>query len=267
MQNTFEPTILLPQLSPSVDSACIMHELRNLGCISHVIVTKCISMTGLLYNRATVHFKYWYENAGTKKPRTSLQSGKTINIIDNKTHLWQAQAFIEDSRPYKLRRLDDAHCDQDVSQGFNDRRLRTRKEDNRPYRERRFDDALCEEDVAQGFNDRRLKLAKDCMKMPICKIAVGIGLEEVKQLKPVVDNKPVDNKPLVRNNCMVARMNHAFNCVITDEIYRNSLQTVYDYMRNAEDICDDEEEETKSKVRYGTNYPVMKRRPRRIIVD
>jgi hypothetical protein len=73
-----------------------------------------------------------------------------IQII-NKTMSYLCRKY-EDSRQYCERRLDAALCEQDVKQGFKDRR---RKEDQRPYCERRLDPVLCEQDVKQGFKERR----------------------------------------------------------------------------------------------------------------
>lgn len=270
MTKTSEPTILLPNVAEHVDSACIMHELRNLGCISHVIITKCLSMAGALYNRASVHFKYWYENSGTVWHRRFLKEGKTISITTN-SYDWRAEALIEDSRPYRERRIDAALCDQDVAQGFNDRRLKPRKDDVRPYKERRLDAVLCDEDVAQGFKDRRIKRV-DYMSLPISRIAAALGeVDEVEEEKeeekeePVIEVKPA-LKPLIRNPEMEIRMRHAFRCEITDEIYRGNIQMVRDEMDFAREICEAEMEETNSNVYYGSNYPVIKRKMRTIVV-
>lgn len=62
----------------------------------------------------------------------------------------------DDSRPYYVRRVDAKLCEQDVAQGFKDRRTRV-KDDTRPYHVRRVDAKLCDQDVAQGFKDRRLR--------------------------------------------------------------------------------------------------------------
>ena len=272
--NNSQPTILLSRVQEHADSECIAHELRNLGSISHVVVIKCLDMDGSLYNKATVYFKHWYENASTAKPRTALQSGKTINITTNSSYFWQAQAFVEDARPYKERRIDDTLCDRDVAQGFKDRRLRIieREDDNRPYKERRLDNALCDEDVAQGFKDRRPVIMTheekmnayierrskyvDYMSTPISQIADA--LPEEKKEEPIVKAPP---KPLVRDNCMMARMTHAFKCdEITDDIYRHNLMLIRDTMRDAEAECEEEEIWMQAKVYYGSNYPVMKRR-------
>ena len=118
-----EPAILLPRLGPNIDSECISHQLRNVGCISHIVLTKCIDLTGSLYNRAFVYFKHWYENESTKWPRKFLNEGSTITLTGD-SYSWRAQALIEDSRPYRERRLDDAFCDADVEQGFIDRRTK-----------------------------------------------------------------------------------------------------------------------------------------------
>ena len=233
MSNTSQPTILLPCLGPNVDAKCISHELRNIGCIAHVVVTKCISMTGSLYNRASVYFKYWYENESTKWPRKFLLEGSSITLTGDSCS-WRAQAFIEDKRP---------------------------------YRERRLDDELCDADVQQGFIDRRTKRI-DYMSLPISRIAAALPPDELpdeeENKEEVLVVKPEKTKPapIARDPEMVARMRHAFRCEITDEIYRDNLQMIRDEMEFAKEECADEEADNMSRILYGGNYPVMKRRPK-----
>ena len=264
----YNPTILVSRMNDTVDSACVMHELRNLGVITRVEIVNCLTEDDVAYNMAIVHFKHWYKNASTEMPLSLLKQGNPIKLITtNKRDNWQAYEYTDrlfikptfqkdDCRPYSQRRMDDLLCDQDVAQGFNDRRKRARKDDMRTYRERRLDDALCEEDVAQGFIDRRIKMV-DYMSLLIRGIAPG--LPDVKEPKKEIV------KPVVRNPEMVIRMQQWFRCEITDDIYRNNVQMVRDAMAFAKDLCDEEDEETQSRVHYDGVYPVMKR-SRRIIL-
>lgn len=264
------PTIFIHRFQDCVDSACIMHELRNLGCILRVEIIRCLDMNDVYYKTAIVHFKYWYQNESTVLPRKLLKEGKTIKLTTNKMYDWQAEEYTdrvlikEDCRPYSQRRLDDMYCDQDVAQGFADRRMK-RKDDMRTYSQRRLDDLLCDEDVAQGFIDRRTKRV-DYMSLPISKIADALP-EEKKEPEPAEQREPEKPKlkPLIRNPEMVLRMQHSFRCEITDEIYRDNIQVVRDAMSFAKDLCEEEEEETKSKVHYDGNYPVIIKRKPRII--
>ena len=269
----YNPTILISRMNMTVDSACVMYELRNLGVITLVEIVKCLTEDDVSYKFAIVHFKHWYKNASTEMPLSLLKQGKPIKLTTtNKLDNWQAYEYTDklfikptfqpdDSRPYSQRRMDDLLCEQDVAQGFNDRRKRARKDDMRTYRERRLDDALCDEDVYQGFIDRRTKIV-DYMSLPISRIADGLpDIDEEEPPKQEEMKKP-PLKPIVRIPEMVIRMQQRFRCEITDDIYRDNLQMVRDEMAFAKDLCDDEDEETQSRVHYDGAYPVMKRKLR-----
>ena len=75
---------------------------------------------------------------------------RTSGKITNHTVCNKLLQATDDSRPYYVRRVDAKLCEQDVAQGFKDRRTRV-KDDTRPYHVRRVDAKLCEQDVAQGF--------------------------------------------------------------------------------------------------------------------
>ena len=118
-------------------------------------------------NPSNLNFKMFSKTFKTFKPVFNI-AGKKTNHNNN------LQATGCDSRPYSERRLDAILCEQDVVQGFKDRRLRV-KDDSRPYRERRLDARLCEQDVAQGFKDRRLREIVIDMSVPVHLIAPALG--------------------------------------------------------------------------------------------
>jgi len=201
-------------------------------------------MKGVVYNRAIVHLKYFYENAGTLKPRTLLKSGKPIKITNN-TYVWRA---------YQVQ-------DEPVQE-----------DDKRPYSVRRINNALCEQDVAQGFKDRRIIV--DWMKLPISMIALALPIEPVTIIEPVIEPVTIIDpvivkpaiKPLEQNKGMVARMVHAFRCAITDEIYRANVQIIRDSMEASRDQCDEEEEATQGGIDYGIVPPCFTRNKRLVVV-
>jgi hypothetical protein len=199
-------------------------------------------MKGVVYNRAIVHLKYFYENAGTLKPRTLLKSGKPIKITNN-TYVWRAYQVQEEQ-------------------------VQKQEDDKRPYSVRRINNALCEQDVAQGFKDRRIIV--DWMKLPISMIALALPIDPVIDpvIEPVIEPVTVKPaiKPLVQNKGMVARMVHAFRCVITDDIYRANVQIIRDSMEASRDQCDEEEDATQGGIDYGIVPPCFTRNKRLVVV-
>ena len=234
--------ITIKCVEESVSSDDIKNVLKDLGCITQVDLIRCLSMKGVVYNRAIVHLKYFYENASTLKPRTLLKSGKPIKITNN-TYVWRAYQ-VQEEEPVQEEQV--------------------QEDDKRPYSVRRINNALCEQDVAQGFKDRRIIV--DWMKLPISMIALALPIEPV--IDPVIEPvivKPAI-KPLEQNKGMVARMVHAFRCAITDEIYRANVQTIRDSMEASRDQCDEEEEATQGGIDYGIVPPCFTRNKRLVVV-
>ena len=175
-----------------------------------------------------------------------------------------------DRRSYSERRLDPVYCEQDVKQGFRDRR--DQKDDRRPYSERRLDPVYCEQDVKQGFRDRRpvrddrrpvrddrrqnddLRKNDDHRnddrrsrenaernRRPRTpsnspprkeeKVAEKVAIVIKEEKVVVVKPKPT----LVKNKELVTIMQHMFRCEITDEIYLGNRQKIQDQMRDNEE--------------------------------
>ena len=107
-----------------------------------------------LFKTLLITFKM-FSNSAKRVITNVYTSVYASGKITNNSVRINLQATGGDSRPYRERRMDAKLCDQDVAQGFKDRRL---KDDSRPYRERRLDAKLCDQDVAQGFKDRRLRV-------------------------------------------------------------------------------------------------------------
>lgn len=248
--NKMSPIIItIKRVEENVSSDAIKDVLKDLGCITQVELVRCLSMKGVVYNRAIVHLKHFYENAGTLKPRTLLQSGKSIKI-SNKTYVWQAQMLQKEVQ-------------EEVQE-----EVQKQEDDKRPYGVRRINNALCEQDVAQGFKDRRIV---DWMKLPISMIALALPDHVIEPVTapvtaPVVEPVKPAIKPLEQNKGMVARMVHAFRCVITDEIYRVNVQIIRDSMEASQDQCDEEEEATQGGIDYGIVPPCFKRNKRVVIM-
>ena len=194
----------------------------------------------------------------------------------------------DDQRSYSERRLDPVYCEQDVKQGFRDRR--DQKDDRRPYSERRLDPVYCEQDVKQGFRDRRpvrddRRQNDDLRKNDDRRSRENAERnrrprtpsnspprkeEKVAEKVAIVTKEVVKPKPpLVKNKELVTIMQHMFRCEITDEIYLGNRQKIQDQMR-------DNEEETvlpfgiyadDIHVDFGPKMKMPKKKSGKIIVE
>lgn len=123
-----EPSIVISNVDLDINEKYVEKVVQNMGRVSCIVIDKRVGSKGNYYNRITIHFDFWYENASTVKPRSALLQGKKININHNVSSVWVAKALNlqadDDMRPYSVRRLDDKLCEQDAKQGFKDRRLK-----------------------------------------------------------------------------------------------------------------------------------------------
>ena len=252
-----EPSVRVSRMATSITEAQIRKTMQNLGCISEIVIKARESSSGLPHNRVTIHFEYWFENATSDRLRNELCEGKELSIMFVQHRYFTGSAVFneqsekkpekpekkqvkekDDSRPYHVRRTDDALCNQDVSQGFRDRRIaKETKKEKKPETKK---EKVVAPDYSKEYRTKK-DVAKIDMSIPTLHIACGlpepVAKPRVKRViaaqvaAPVatgIPEKIVSNKPLVRNIDMVLRMQHAFRCEITDDIYRNNVQSVRD---------------------------------------
>jgi len=153
-------------------------------------------------------------------------------------------------------------------------------EDQRPYCERRLDAALCEQDVKQGFKERRNRpYVNFIMMFPAGCIAPAlptfeeewdienqiIRKEDCKEKKECEKECEKElttvAKKMAMNPVMVIKMKHLFRCEITDEIYQNNVQFIRDQMNIHY------EEENVDKIDYNVVAAPVKRNRRRVLLD
>lgn len=271
-----EPSVRVSRMATSITEAQIRKTMQNLGCISEIVIKARESSSGLPHNRVTIHFEYWFENATSDRLRDELCEGKELSIMFVQHRYFTGSAVFneqsekkqekpekpekkkqekekvkDDSRPYHVRRTDDALCNQDVSQGFIDRRIaketkkekkpETKKEKkvvapdySKEYRTKKdvvkIDMSTPALHIACGLPDMPVKsVAKPRVKRVVAaQVAAQVVAQVAAQVATGIPDKIVSNKPLVRNVDMVIRMQHAFRCEITDDIYRNNVQNVRD---------------------------------------
>ena len=269
-----EPSIVISNVDLDIDEKYVAKVVQNMGRVSRIIIDKRVGSKGNHYNRITIHFDFWYENASTVKPRSALLQGKKININHNVSDVWVAKALVlqvaDDMRPYSVRRLDDKLCEQDVKQGFNDRRLKV---------------------VADPVIDAVIDPVID-MSIPALVIAPALGEIPTLIVKPIEQDETQAKKnmeearkreeneetkkkgeeaknkalpPLTKNPLMLVKMGHYFRSYqvreITDDMYRDNIQFIRDQMEFAKEV---QEEEDTPNVDYGEFQ--MPPRRRRIVV-
>ncbi len=145
-------------------------------------------------------------------------------------------------------------------------------EDQRPYRERRVDPNYCEQDVVQGFRDRRLPAHREQEPIKREKPIVN-SLKPLTQPLPIAPGlpEPVKTAPIItapavkRDTFLVAKMTHMFNTEITDEIYLANRQRVRELLKDARDIEEDESDPIDYRGDNGTIPAAPKRKPRTIV--
>lgn len=223
-----------------------------------------------------------------RKPRIRIDFGEDNETknMDAATNLLSNMSLRDDRRDdrrsYSERRVDPVYCEQDVKQGFNDRR--SVRDDRRPYSERRLDPVYCEQDVKQGFKDRRpvrddrrqnddrgsRENAERNRRPRTPSNSPPRKEEKVAEKVAIVTKEVVKPKPpLVKNKELVTIMQHMFRCEITDEIYLGNRQKIQDQMR-------DNEEETvlpfgiyadDIHVDFGPKMKMPKKKSGKIIVE
>ena len=120
----------------------------------------------------------------------------------------------------------------------------TVEEDRRPYRERRIDPVYCDQDVKQGFRDRRQP--RPVKQEPVKQEPVKqepVKQEPVKQ-EPVKQEPVKQSPPFVMNHSvaiMIATYLRIGINEVTEEIYRNNAQYVRDIRRDEMDKQKDED--------------------------
>lgn len=156
------------------------------------------------------------------------------------------------------------------------------QEDRRPYAERRIDPRYCEEDVKQGFRDRRLpRKSRFTPRTPSRSperdyrdghAAAIYGKKDEQKPVPVViapalpEQKPVEEKKFVMNpdvKIMISTYLRIGINEITEEIYRNNAQYVRDLRRDDMDRQKEEDAENGIKpidYRVDPNLPPKRRR-------
>ena len=230
-----------------------------------------------------------------RKPRIRIDFDEDTKNVDAAAALLNSLDLgKEDRRPYRERRSDPVYCEQDRNQGFNDRsdRRPSRFTDRSPARDDRRRSPVRDDrrprDDRRSKNDERLMTESTSTsnryhprspsssppprrQEPKVKGEIKVK-REITSAKPKVDviviapALPVEVKvppPLVRDNELVARMQHAFRCEITDKIYMDNRQAVREQLKeNYEDS-----DPINYKNKDGVISVAPKRKQRTIIVE
>jgi len=152
----------------------------------------------------------------------------------------QQQPLLNDRKP-RIRIEFDEETDKNVRAAANLlSNLSLEERDRRPYSQRRLDPAYCEQDVKQGFRDRRLPKEPKKEEKPI--ITTPKPIRNV--TKPLV--KEVKKSTFVMNpdiRLMVATYHGIGRDDVTEELYKNTSQFVRDLRQDDMDRQHDEDAE------------------------
>lgn len=262
-------SICIPRAFANISEARVrkVFDALNIFVIDRVDMIQRKNEKGEPFQRIFIHIRTWSETAEAQKAKERLLSGNELKIVYDDPWFWKvalntwapkpapkpsslynrkpsiriefdedkdtanvnaATALLgslnissDDQRPYRERRLDPVYCEQDRKQGFKDRR---RKDDDQLLAESSFRQRFQPRSPSSSPPRRREETPKPTVLAPTARIAQA--LPEIKEVS--VTNTKV--KPIERDQGLVNRMQHAFRCEITDEIYLNNRQNVRDQM-------------------------------------
>ena len=222
---------------------------------------------------------FWKASLNTWAPKPAAASVETTSLYDRKPRIRlefededvknaqanaQASASFlsEDQRPYRERRLDPVYCEQDVKQGFRDRRL-PNENVKKEQRKSRFSsekvDVVVKKENPIMVSEKPLSIAPGLPEIVVATNPIPPKAVATNPTPP----KAVVTKALVKDPYLVIKMQTMFRKEITDDIYLNNRQMVRDFMRESEQIAAEESE----IIDYGDAIPAPKKRERKIIVE
>jgi hypothetical protein len=189
----------------------------------------------------------------------------------------------EDRRPYRERRIDSVYCEQDVKQGFRDRRLPRDREPRKDQRASRFTPrspsrsperdqiqslpGLVQHDGRDYRDGHAAAIYEKKEEQKPLVIAPALSEQKPLVIAPALsEQKPVEEKKFVMNpdvKVMISTYLRIGINEITEEIYRNNAQYVRDLRRD--DMDRQKEENAKNGIkpleyRVDPNLPPKRRR-------
>lgn len=154
----------------------------------------------------------------------------------------QQQPLLNDRKPKIRIEFDEEESNKNIKAATNLlSNISLEERDRRPYSQRRLDPAYCEQDVKQGFRDRRLPRESKKEEIPI--ITTPKPTRNVTKPVQVVEvKKPVFvMNPEIR--LMVATYHGIGRDDVTEELYKNTSQFVRDLRQDDMDRQKDEDAE------------------------
>ena len=267
--NNSANSICIPRAFANISEARVrkVFDALHIFTIDRVDMIQRKNEKGEPFQRIFVHIRAWSETAEAQKAKERLLSGNELKIVYDDPWFWKvalntwapkpapnptslynrkpsiriefdedkdtanvnaATALLgslnissDDQRPYRERRLDPVYCEQDRNQGFKDRR---RKDNEQLLAESSFRQRFQPRSPSSSPPRRREETPNKTVLVPTAHIAQA--LPEIKEV--IVTNTKV--KPIERDQGLVNRMQHAFRCEITDDIYLGNRQNVRDQM-------------------------------------
>ena len=181
------------------------------------------------------------------------------------------QPLLNDRKPRIRIEFDEDQADKNVKAATNLlSNLSLEETDRRPYSERRLDPAYCEQDVKQGFRDRRVPKENKDREARVSRFTPRSPSSSppktrviVKEQQKIVQEKPIiktpkPQKPVVQEvksdfkmnpdiRLMVATYHGIGRDEVTEELYKNTSQFVRDLRQDDMDRQKDEDAELGKK--------------------
>jgi hypothetical protein len=180
----------------------------------------------------------------------------------------QQQPLLTDRKPRIRIEFDEEEVNKNIKAATNLlSNISLEERDRRPYSQRRLDPVYCEQDVNQGFRDRRLPRESKKEEKPI--ITTPKPIKNV--IKPVVLVKEVKKSAFVMNpdiRLMVATYHGIGRDDVTEEQYKNTSQFVRDLRQDDMDRQHDEDAENGVKsLNYSAAPAIPPKRNRGKIIE
>jgi hypothetical protein len=244
-------SLCIPRMFPNITEARIQKtfDALNIGVVSKIDIIERVNEKGEKIKRAFVHFASWGTTPNAIKSREILLSGKPLKIVYDEPWFWMVS--INKSQPKKPSVIANAPPAPPANKIRID-----------------FDEtsAAANSNAATSFMS---SIEKDnsvdaVFSKKFESIAAALPVEKAIVAPALPVEKVVVKKAIVKNPSMVVRMQHMFQCEITDEIYENNIQNLRDQIDFA--VNENGNQEQKHYVDTFADVPAPPKRKKAVVV-
>ena len=215
-----QPSICIPRVFDNITEARIRKtfDALKIAVIAKVDIVERTGKDGIKIKRVYVHFSSWNNSSDAIKAREILISGKDLKIVYDDPWFWKVSASTWSPKLVAVATKSVAK-DSTIRIDFDE----------------------------QNVNAANQLMASLFLSPPTSIASALPDLEELEEgeVVPYV-------QPLVKNPDMVIRMTHAFRCEVTDDVYRNNVQSVRDQLRSEQDREEDTQPNNEFKIHSNT---------------